>query len=115
MKDKIWDGIKPKWASLSGAKIYTEFLNDATYAKAEELDDTLKVYRYNGSEAGIRCDAIVGKDIVMNGDAYIYNCTLYLTGDIYKGTFNASSSARTHKKINDYFVLKVLRQLTVQI
>jgi hypothetical protein len=28
----------------------------------------LKVYRCDGLAAGIRCDAITGKDIVMNGD-----------------------------------------------
>ncbi len=43
----------------------------------------------------------------MNGDAYIYNGNSYLTGDINKGLFNASSGAWTqHKKLNDYFVIK---------
>jgi hypothetical protein len=43
----------------------------------------------------------------MNGDTYIYNGNLYLTGDINKGTFNSSSGAWTQQKIlNDCFVLK---------
>ena len=29
-------------------------------------------------------NAFIGKDIVMNGDTYIYNGNLYLTGDIHK-------------------------------
>ena len=50
------------------------------------------------NNAGIRTDAIIGKDIVMNGDTYIYNGNLYLTGDIHKGTFNAVSGAWTEQK-----------------
>jgi hypothetical protein len=42
---------------LTGNRQYTEFLNDAAYATAEELDEMLKVYRYDGLAAGIRCDA----------------------------------------------------------
>ncbi len=38
-----------------------------------------KVYRYDGLAAGIWCHAITGKDIVMNGNTYIYNGNLYLT------------------------------------
>jgi hypothetical protein len=52
-------------------------------------------------------DPIIDKDIVMNGDTYIYNGNLYLTGNIHKGTFSASSGTWTQQKIlNDYFVLK---------
>jgi hypothetical protein len=49
----------------------------------------LKVYRYNLNNAGIRTDAVIGKYIVMNGDTYIYDGNLYLTDNIYKGTFSA--------------------------
>ncbi len=71
--------------------------NDASYATAEELDEMLKVYRYDGLAAGIRCDAIKEKDIVMNGNTYIYGGILYLTGDINKGTFT-SAGVWTQKK-----------------
>ncbi len=64
--------IKSKWASFTGNHQYTEWLNDASYATAEELDEMIKVYSYDGLAAGIRCDAITGKDIVMNGNTYIY-------------------------------------------
>ncbi len=48
----------------------------------------------------------------MNGDTFIYSGNLYLTGDINKGIFHSSSGAWTQQKIlNDYFALKVLRQL----
>jgi hypothetical protein len=50
------------WAS------YTEVLYDTAYATAEELDEMLKVYRYYGLAAGVCCDAVTGKDIVMNGN-----------------------------------------------
>ncbi len=67
----------------------------------------LKVYRYDGLSAGIRCDAIVGKEVVINGGTYIYNGNLYLTGDINKGTFNSSTGTWTQQKnLNDYFVMK---------
>jgi hypothetical protein len=32
----------------------------------------------------MRCDAISGKELVINGGTYIYNGNLYLTGDIHK-------------------------------
>ncbi len=54
----------------------------------------LKVYRCNGSAAGIRC----GKELVINGSTYIYDGNLYLTGDIDKGTFNSSTGAWTQQK-----------------
>ncbi len=52
------------WAS------YTEFLYYTAYATAEELDEMLKVYIYiyYGLAAGVCCDAVTGKDIVMNGN-----------------------------------------------
>jgi hypothetical protein len=53
--------IKSKWVSFTGNRHYTEFLNDASYATAGELDEMLKVYRYDGLAAGIRCDAILKK------------------------------------------------------
>jgi hypothetical protein len=75
----------------------------------------LKVY--DGLAAGIRCDdglaagiiydAIIGKELVINGGTYIYNRNLDLTGDINKGTFNVSSGAWAQKKkLNDYFVIR---------
>jgi hypothetical protein len=91
-----------KWASFTGNRQYTEFLNDASYATAEQLDEMLKVYRL---AAGIRCDAIVGKELVINEGTYIYNGELYLTGDINTGAFSSSSGAWTQqKRLNDYFV-----------
>ncbi len=60
----------------------------------------------------VRSDTFIGKDIVMNGDTYIYNGNLYLAGDIHKGLFNASSEAWTQqKKLNDYFVMKGVKTL----
>ena len=107
LEKKVWSRIRSKWSSFTGARLYTEFLNDASYATAEELDEMLKVYRYDGLAAGIRCDAIVGKELVINGGTYIYNGDLYLTGDINKGTFSSSSGAWTQqKRLNDSFVLK---------
>ena len=48
----------------------------------------------------------------MNGDTYIYNGNLYLTGDINKGLFNSASGAWTQqKKLNDYFVMKGVKTL----
>ncbi len=41
----------------------------------------LKVYRYDGLGAGIKCDAIIGKELVINGGTYIYNGNLYSTGE----------------------------------
>ncbi len=64
----------------------------------EELDEMLKVYRYDGLAAGIRCDAIVGKELDINGGTYIYNGDLCLTGDINKGTFSSSSGAWTQQR-----------------
>jgi hypothetical protein len=49
----------------------------AAHATAEELDEMLKVYRYDGLAAGIRCDAITGKNIVMNGNFTCINSKLY--------------------------------------
>ncbi len=43
-------------------------------------------------------EQIIGKYIVMNGDTHIYSGNLFLTGDIHKGTFNASSGAWTEQK-----------------
>ena len=96
-RKKVWSRISSKWASFTGARLYTEFLNDASYATAEELDEMLKVYRYDGLAAGIRCDAIVGKELVINGGTYIYNGDLYLTGDINKGTFSSSSGGHNKR------------------
>jgi hypothetical protein len=107
LEKKVWSRISSKWTSFTGTRLYTEFLNDASYATAEELDEMLKVYRYDGLAAGIRCDAIIGKELVINGGTYIYNGNLYLTGNINKGAFNASSGTWTQQELlNDYFVMK---------
>jgi len=66
----------------------------------------LKVYRYDGLAAGIRCDAITGKDIVMNGNTYIYSGNLFLTGNINKGTFSSGGTWTQQELLNDYFVMK---------
>ena len=84
-RKKLWTRISSKWASLTGRQAYTELLDDVQQSTSDELDDLLKVYRYNLNNAGIRSDPFIGKDIVMNGDTYIYNGNLYLTGDIHKG------------------------------
>jgi hypothetical protein len=60
-------------------------LDDVEHATSDELDDMLKVYRYDLNYAGTHSDPFVGKDIVMNDDTYIYNGILYLTGDIQRG------------------------------
>ncbi len=87
----MWAKLSSKWASFTRRHQYTEFLNDTAFATAEELDEMLKVYRYDGLAAGIRWDAITGKDIiVINGNTYIYSGNLYLTGDINKGTFSST-------------------------
>ncbi len=61
LKKKVWSRISSKWASLTGRRQCTEILNDASYSTAEELDEILKVYRYDGLAVGICCDAITGK------------------------------------------------------
>ena len=87
-------------------------LDDVQQSTSDELDDLLKVYRYNLNNAGIRADPVIGKDIVMNGDTYIYNGNLYLTGDINKGTFNSSTGTWTQQKnLNDYFVMKGVKTI----
>jgi hypothetical protein len=111
LEKKDWSRISSKWASFTGNRQYTEFLNVASSATAEELDEMLKVYRYDGLAAGIRCDAIPGKDIVMNGNTYIYSGNLYLTGDINKGTFTSAGVWTQQKKLNDYFVMKGVKTL----
>ena len=71
----------------------------------------LKVYRYidnfgNGI-AGIRCDPVLNKDIVMKGTTYIYNGDLHLTGKINYGLFSSVDGHWTQQKIlNEYFVMK---------
>ncbi len=74
----------------------------------------LKVYRYDGLAAGIRCDAIVGKELVINWDTYIYNGNLFLTGNINKETLSSSSGARTQQELlNNYFVMKGVKMIMV--
>jgi hypothetical protein len=49
----------------------------------------------------------VGKEVVINGDTYIYNGNLFLTGNINKETFSSSSGAWTQQELlNYYFVMK---------
>jgi hypothetical protein len=59
--EKVWQRISTKWASFTGARLYTESLNYASSATAELVDEIFKVHRYDGLSAGIRCDAISGK------------------------------------------------------
>ena len=48
----------------------------------------------------------------MKGDTYIFDGNLYLTGNIYKGTFSESSGTWTGSKLlNDYFVMKGVKSL----
>ena len=50
--------------------------------------------------------------LLRNGDTYIYNGNLYLSGDIHKGLFSVSTGAWTEqKKLNDYFVMKGVKSL----
>jgi hypothetical protein len=46
----------------------------------------------------------------MNGDTYIYNGNLHLTGDINKGIFNAGTW-KEQKKLINYFVMKGVKSL----
>ena len=111
-RKKLWARISSKWTSFTGGRPFTELLDDVTHATSDELDDLLKVYRYDLNNAGIRTDPIIGKDIVMKGDTYIYDGHLYLTGDIRKGTFNATSGTWTEQKnLNNYFVMKGVKNL----
>ena len=111
-RKKVWDRIKTKWLTFTGQRPYTELIDDIQQETTNELDDMLKVYRYLddgliGTIAGIRTDPFTGKEICMKGDTYIYNGNLYLTGNINKGSFNATSGAWTQEKIlNDYLVIK---------
>jgi hypothetical protein len=81
-RKKVWDKIKYKWLTFTGSRPYTELLDDVDNAITDELDDSLKVFRYqddfiNGWIGGIRCDPVSGKEIVMKGDTYIYNGDLF--------------------------------------
>jgi len=76
-RKKLWLKLQSKWASLTGRQLATELLDDVQQSTSDELDDLLKVYRYNLNNAGIRTDPVIGKDIVMNGDTYIYDGNLY--------------------------------------
>ena len=84
--------MKGKWLTMTGGRPYTELVDDVAHATSDELDELLKVYRYDVSSAGIRSDPFFGKDICMKGDTYIYGGNLYLTGDIYKGTFSTTGT-----------------------
>ncbi len=76
--------ISQVFLSKDFALEFTEFLNDASYATAEVLNETLKFYRYDGLSAGIQCDAVLDKELVIDCGTYLYNGNLYLTGDIQK-------------------------------
>ncbi len=76
-RKKLWTRISSK-ASLTGRQAYTELLDDVQQSTSDELDDLLKVYRYNLNNAGIRSDPFIGKDIVMNGDIYIFIMVIYI-------------------------------------
>ncbi len=72
---------------------------DVAHASSDELEDLLKVYRYDVNNAGIRTDPIIGKETVMNGDTYIYNGNLYFTGDIHKDHLVQHQEHGQHKRI----------------
>ena len=109
-RKKLWTRLQSKWASLTGRQPFTELLDDVTQSTSDELDDLLKVYRYDLNNAGIRTDPVIGKDIVMKGDTYIYDGNLYLTGNIHKGTYS-SGNWTAQKILNDYFVMKGVKSL----
>ena len=52
-RKKLWTRISSKWASLTGRHAYTELLDDVQQSTSDELDDLLKVYRYDLNNAGI--------------------------------------------------------------
>jgi len=122
-RKKVWDRIKNKWLTFTGQRPFTELLDDIVNASTDELDDMLKVYRYqddpiSGSTyiAGIRTDPFSGKEICMKGDTYIYSGNLYLTGNINKGTFNSTNGTWTQQEIlNDYFVIKGVKKKVYQL
>ena len=105
-RKKIWTRLSSKWASLTGRQAYTELLDDVQQSTSDELDDMLKVYRYNDNFgngiAGIRCDPVMGKDIVMKGTTYIYNGDLHLTGKINSGVYGVDGHWTQQKILNDY-------------
>jgi len=114
-RKKVWDRIKLKWLTFTGRRAYTELIDDIAHASSDELDDMLKVYRYidnfgNGI-AGIRCDPVLGKDIVMKGTTYIYNGDLHLTGKINYGLYGVDGHWTQQKVLNDYFVMKGVKTL----
>ena len=43
----------------------------AAFTTAENFDDMSKLYRGDESNAGVRCDAIIGKEIAMKWDTHI--------------------------------------------
>ena len=45
-RKKVWDKIKYKWLTFSGSRPYSELSDDIDNAITDELDDSLKVYRY---------------------------------------------------------------------
>ena len=45
--------MKGKWLTMTGGRSYTELVDDVAHATSDELDDFLKVYRYDVSSAGI--------------------------------------------------------------
>ena len=52
----------------------------------------------------------------MNGNTHFYHGNLYLTGDIHKGTFGASTGSWAEgKNLDDYFVMKGVKDFTVYI
>ena len=83
---------------MTGGRPYTELVDDVAHAASDELDDLLKVYRYDNGIAGIRSDPFFGKDICMKGDTYIYDGHLYLTGDIHKTHIPTAISRKKKKK-----------------
>jgi len=119
-RKKIWDRLKLKWLSFTGNRPYTELIDDVEQEMTNELDEMLKVYRYQddgltGQIAGIRTDPYSNKEICMKGDTYIFSGNLYLTGDIYKGTFNQTTGLwASIDKLNDFLVIKGFHDKTLE-
>ncbi len=67
-RKQIWTRLPSKWLSLTGCQAYTdsitELLDDAQQSTSGELDDLLKVYRYNWNNAGIRTDTLLLEKIL---------------------------------------------------
>ncbi len=76
-RTKLWTKLREKWLSLTGRQAYTELLDDVQQSTSDELDDLLKVYRSDLNNACIKTDPIMGGNIAIKRDTYIYDGNLY--------------------------------------